>query len=84
MKLPLAPSRELSDEQAESRDGEPVLVHRSTGDAHGPGDILQASPSVGLLPAARVVARLAKTKTLDADGRGWVERCARGLPPREQ
>jgi len=81
MQATLSPSWELSTEHATSSYGQPVLVHRTTGDAYGPGDILSAYPSYGLLPAAAVVRRLAKTATLDEEGRALVERFVSLLPP---
>jgi hypothetical protein len=77
----LSPPWELSDEHAMSSYGKPVLVNRSTGDAYGAGDILQAYNSWGFMSAARVVARLARTKALDADGDALVARFLAG-PPR--
>ncbi len=81
MKTTLTGSWELSDEHAASSDGQPVLVHRPTGDAYGPGDVLEAYRSWGFLPAARVVARMAEHTHLDADGKALVRRCLGSLPP---
>jgi len=82
MKATLSPRWELSSEHAASRDGQPVLVDRDTGDAYGPGDILQAYNSWGFLPAARVVARLAQAADLDAAERALVDRFVVGQPSR--
>ncbi len=58
---------ELTTDHAASSYGAPVLVDRTSGDAYGPADIVEAYPSWGLLPAALAVQRLAKTATLTAD-----------------
>ena len=81
MKASLSPTWELSDEHAMSSYGQPVLVQRSTGDACGPGDILQAYNSWGFLSAAQVVMRLATTNVLDAAGAALVARFL-AIPPR--
>ncbi len=73
MKAKLAPSWELSTEHAASSYGQPVLVHRTTGDAYGPGDIVRPYPSYGLMRAVDAVRRLAKTAKLNAEGRALVE-----------
>ncbi len=83
MKTTLAPSWELSTEHAASRDGQPVLVNRTTGEAFGPADVLEAYASWGFLPASRVVARLARIKHLDADGEALVRRFLRRPPQGE-
>lgn len=80
MRTVLAPSWELSTEHAASSYGQPVLVHRATGEAYGPGDILTAYPSYGPRPAAAVVRRLARTATLDNEGLALVERFVTLLP----
>jgi hypothetical protein len=82
MKASLSPSWELTTDHAASRYGQPVLVRRSTGEAYGPEDILQAYASWGSLPAARVVARLAKTVHLDDEGQAMVALFVVSLPPR--
>ncbi len=74
MKASLAPSWELSTEHAASSYGQPVLVHRATGDAYGPGDIVKPYPSYGYVPALDAVARLAKTARLGKNGRALVAR----------
>ncbi len=66
MRVPLSPSFELSTEHAASRYGQPVLVHRTSGEAYGPADLLRAYPSYGYLPAAHVVARLAGARAPNA------------------
>jgi len=58
-----------------------VLVNRSTGEVWGPGDLVEAYAFWGLLPAARVVARLAKTVRLTAGEKALVARFV-GLPLR--
>ena len=74
MKITLAPSWELSDEHAASRGGQPVLVDRDTGDAYGPGAGVQIYPTMGWMPAALGVRRLAQAADLDEEGRGLVAR----------
>ena len=80
MRVTLTRSWELSDEHAMSRDGQPVLVNRSTGNAYGPGDPVEASPFWGVLPAARLVARMGKTVRLNAGEKVLVERFIGSLP----
>ncbi len=82
MIVPLAPAWELSTEHPASRPGQPVLVHRSTGEAYDPGDLLYlyGHPTFKPLLAARVVARLASTKLLEAQERALVERFTGSLP----
>jgi hypothetical protein len=82
MKVTFSRVWDLSDEHAMSRDGRPVLVNRSTGDAKGPEDLVAASPFWGVLPAARLVAQLAKTVRLNAGEKALVERFVGSLPPR--
>ena len=82
MKATLSPSWELSDDHAMNSHGQPVLVQRSTGDAYGPGDILQPYNSSGFMPAAQAVARLAKTQTLDAEAQALVDRFTSCFPVR--
>ena len=77
MNATLAPSFVLTTEHAASSYGQPVLVHRQTGTAYGPGDVLEAYPSFGLLPAKQVVARLAKGASLDAEGQAAVAQFCR-------
>ena len=74
MQITLAPSWILTTDHAASSYGQPVLVHRSTGEAYGPGDILVPYPSWGYMPAGAAVARFAKRKHLDADGAALVEK----------
>lgn len=80
MKTTLSPSWELSTDHAASSYGQPVLVHRATGEAYGPGDIVAPYPSYGPMVAADAVRRMAKTAHLDADGRALVERFTALLP----
>ncbi len=81
MKVTLTRTWELSDEHAMSRAGQPVLVHRGTGAASGPGDPVEASPLWGVLPAARLVARMVKTVRLNARDMTLVTRFIESLPP---
>ncbi len=64
MKTTLTGSWELSDEHAASSDGQPVLVHRPTGDAYGPGDVVQGYGPLGRMVAATAVYRLAPAAEL--------------------
>ncbi|MGD0263756.1 MAG: hypothetical protein ABSD47_02230 [Candidatus Methylomirabilota bacterium] len=65
-----------------------MLVHRPTGEAYGPADIIRAYsrrirgayPSFGLMPAVDAVRRLAKTARLDKKGKALVARFI-GLAP---
>jgi hypothetical protein len=57
-----------------------VLVNRGSGEAYGPGDVLIPYPSWGYVTAAAAVARLAKQRTLDADGAALVEKFCGLLP----
>ena len=74
MKARLAPSWELSTEHAVSSYGQPVLVHRVTGEAYGAGDIVRLYPSYGLMPAAHAIRRLANTRKLSAKAQTMVAR----------
>jgi hypothetical protein len=47
MEIILAPSRILTTDHAASSYNQPVLVHRGTGEAFGPEDIVQCYPSWG-------------------------------------
>jgi len=82
MKVILAPSWALSNEYPASRDGQPVLLYRSTGKVFGPEDFVQAYPIGRYTQAARVVARFVKTLKLDADGTALVARFVGSLAPR--
>ena len=82
MKVILASSWALSNEYPASRYGQPALVYRSTGEAFGPGDLVQAYPMDRYTEAAKVVARLAKTASLDAESQALVTRFVGSLPPR--
>lgn len=57
----LTPSLLLTTEHPSSSHGVPVLVHRPTGDAYGPGDIANLCHT-GLQPVAHLVCRLVKHK----------------------
>ena len=61
----LTPSYVLTTEHATSKSGQPVLVHRVTGEAFGPGDILEALPSWGwaYTPAWLAVERMAANRS---------------------
>jgi hypothetical protein len=74
MELILAPSWILTTDHAASSDGQPVLVHRGTGEAYAPWDALQPYPSWEWSTAAVAVARLAKQTQLDAAGAALVAR----------
>ena len=52
-KLQLTPSWLLTTDHTASSDGIPVLVRRSTNEAYGPGDILQAYRGWGFQPAGQ-------------------------------
>ena len=77
MQVTLSGTWALSTDHAASSYEQPVLVNRPSGDAYGPGDIVQLYPSYGFLPAADGVRRLAKTAKLSADGRLMVATFAR-------
>lgn len=64
MNINLSPSWDLTTEHSASSYGQPVLVNRGTNEAYGKGDILEAYPSWGYMPASAVVERLAKIKDL--------------------
>ncbi len=80
MKVALSASWELTTEHAASIAGQPVLVHRGTGEAYAPWDVLQPFPSWAWSTAAVAVARLAKQTHLDADGAALVARFVGRLP----
>ncbi len=82
MKVTLTRTRTLSDEHPMSSYDRPVLVNRITGEVWGPGDLEEAYAFWGLLPASRVVGRLAKTARLSAEERALVTRCTGGQHPR--
>ena len=73
MTTDIAPSFTLTTEHSASSYGHPVLVRLSTGEAYGPGDVIEAYPSWGFTPARQAVARMASTAQLDEDGRLAVE-----------
>jgi len=53
----LTPSYQLTSEHPASHGGIPILLHRPSGQAHGPTDVLEPFPSVGLTTAAAFVVR---------------------------
>jgi hypothetical protein len=63
----------LTTEHAASRCGQPVLVYRPTGEAFGPGDVMQAYPSWGFMPALHVAIRLAERSRLDDTDRATLD-----------
>lgn len=74
MRAILSETWELSTDHAASSYGQPVLVHRPTGEAYGPGDILKPYPSYSYMPASEAVRRLAKTARLEANAQPLVAR----------
>jgi hypothetical protein len=80
MKVILAPSWALSNKYPASRDGRPVLVYRSTGETFGPEAFVQACPIDRHTQAAKVVARFAKTLTLDTEAVALVALFVGSLP----
>jgi hypothetical protein len=58
MNIQLTPSYVLTTDHPCSSYDIPVLVNRSTGDAFGPGHMMQAYPSWPWQPAAHVVIRM--------------------------
>ena len=73
-KTQLTPSWILTTDHEASSYGQPVLVKRSTGEAFGRSDILEAYRSWGFLPAAKVVERMAKTRAMSEAERELVGR----------
>ncbi len=57
---------ELSTEHQASTYGQPVLVNRATGDAHGPSDVVQVCGPMGRMVAAKAVYGLAPAAELNA------------------
>ena len=79
MTLSLSGRWELTTDHAASSYGAPVLLDRTSGEAFGPADIIEAYPSWGLMPAAAAAQRLAKIATLAGDDAAIVARfCAKG------
>lgn len=70
MKLKLTPSYYLTDELGDT----PRVVHRQTGDAHGPDDVAQLYPSWGMQPVRQSVRRAAAILKLSADESAMVSR----------
>ena len=62
MKVTLTPSFELTTQHAASSYGQPVLLHRPTGNVYGPGDTLEAYPRWGMQLGRDVVRRLSRTR----------------------
>jgi hypothetical protein len=69
MERHLSPPWKLSAEHAASGYGIPVLVNCATGEAFGPGDIVNPHPSWGYGPAYNAVSRMVKTAHLDDQAR---------------
>ena len=67
MEIVLKPSWILTTDHSASSYGQPVLVNRGTGEAFGPGDVLQAYPSWGYTPAFHAVRRMMKTAVLSEE-----------------
>jgi hypothetical protein len=74
MKVRFTPSWELTDERADSSDGQPVLVNRTTGKTFGAGDLLEPYAHWGLKPAAVHVARMSNMKKLSSEDLEFVGR----------
>jgi hypothetical protein len=60
--LLLAPSWLLTTHHARSNCGKPLLVHRPTGDAYGPDDLVEFG--IEIMPARMLVARFANLLAL--------------------
>ena len=82
MNATLSPSWELTDDRAASRDGQPILVDRTTGEAFGPGDLVRLHERQGRIPAALAARRLAVAAELDTAEWGLVARFVGSLPLR--
>ena len=68
MKVRLTASFELTDERPGSSYGQPVLINRRTGKAHGPGDFIEPYEFWGFKPAVVHVTRMSKmTKRTDEE-----------------
>jgi hypothetical protein len=65
--LNLTPTWSLSTDHAASSYGQPVLVNSASGEAFGPGDIIQPYPSWGMMPGADAVRRMAKLAARTAE-----------------
>ena len=82
MKALLSPSWELSTESGASHHGQPVLVHRSTGETFGPGVFVRIRGTRKYILAAEGVKLLAQTVTLTAEEKALVDRFTGSPPPR--
>ena len=78
MKAQLTPSFELTTDHPASHYGIPVLLHRQTGEAFGPADVLKPYHSVGFITAAAFVVRYGKK--LAGDERAGAENFCRQWP----
>ena len=65
MKATLTPRWELTDKSAVSGAGQPVLINLITGEAFGPGDLVQPCPERTYLRVTLAVHRLAQAADLD-------------------
>jgi hypothetical protein len=73
MKLHLTPSWTLSDEHATSSYGKPVLVDRETGEAYGPGDIVQILPGGGYIPGYIAVRAFTEGESFSAEELAFID-----------
>ena len=74
MKLHLNDEWKLTDEHSASSYGKPVLVELETGQACGPGDILQINPSGGHVPGYIAVRGMTEDKAFSADEITFIDR----------
>jgi hypothetical protein len=74
MQVKLTPLWELTDELADSFPGQAVLVNRRTGQAFGPGDILEPYAYWELKPAAVHVTRMSNMEEHTREERAFVRR----------
>jgi len=74
MEIILKPSWILTTDHSASSYGQPVLVNRGTGEAYGPGDIINAYPSWDYQPARAAVHRMLKTANLTEEEKAAVEK----------
>ena len=74
MTVQLTPFWMLTAADAASSNSIPVLLKCGTGEAYGPGDILEAYSGWGIMPASRAVERMAKTRALSEAERELVGR----------
>jgi len=80
MNATLSPRWELSTDHAASRDGQPVRVDRTTGEAFGPADLGRLHEGKGTIPAALAVRRLVQAADLDTAEWALVARFIALLP----